>query len=59
MKDCIAQFIENYVSVRDLVTGLLIAAISGICALIFRAIGKRLKVLRQNKEKTLMESCGS
>lgn len=52
MKDCIAQFIENYVSVRDLVTGLLIAAISGICALIFRAIGKRLKVLRQNKEKT-------
>lgn len=52
MKDCIAQFIENYVSVRDLVTGLLIAAISGICALIFRAIGKQLKVLRQNKEKT-------
>lgn len=52
MKDCIAQFIENYVSVRDLVTGLLIAAISGTCALIFRAIGKRLKVLRQNKEKT-------
>lgn len=52
MKDSIAQFVENYVSVRDLVTGLLIAAISGICALIFRAIGKRFKALRQNKEKT-------
>lgn len=51
MKDSIAHFVENYVSVRDLVTGLLIAAISGICALIIRAIGKRLKALQQDKEK--------
>lgn len=52
MKDSIAQFVENYVSVPDLVTGLLIAAISGSCALIIRAIGKRFKALRQDKEKT-------
>lgn len=52
MKDSIAQFIENYVSVKDLITGLLVTAISGLCALIFRAIWKRLKTLRQDKEKT-------
>lgn len=52
MKDSIARFVENYVSVPDIVTGLIIAAISGICALTIRAIGKRLDALRQDKEKT-------
>lgn len=50
MKDSIAEFVKNYVSVPDLVTGLLVTAISGIAALIFRAIWKWLKSLQRNKE---------
>lgn len=51
MKDSIAEFVKNYVSVTDLVTGLLVTAISGIAALIFRAIWKWIKSLQQDKEK--------
>lgn len=51
MKDSIAQFVENYVSVPDLVTGLLVTAISGVAALIIRAIWKWIKSLQQDKKK--------
>lgn len=51
MRDFIAKFVENYVSVPDLVTGLLVTAIGGIATLILRAIWKWIKSLRQDKRK--------
>lgn len=51
MRDFIARFVENYVSVPDLVTGLLVAAIGGIAASILRAIWKWIKSLQQDKRK--------
>lgn len=51
MRDFIAWFVENYVSVPDLVTGLLVTAISAIAALILRAIWKWIKSLQQDKKK--------
>lgn len=51
MKDSIAEFVKNYVSVPDLVTGLLVTAISAIAALILRAIWKWVKSLQQDKKK--------
>lgn len=51
MKDSIAEFVKNYVSVPDLVTGLLVTAISAIAALILRAIWKWIKSLQQDKKK--------
>ena len=51
MKEFIARFVENYVSVPDLVTGLLVTAISGVAVLIIRAIWKWIKSLQQDKKK--------
>lgn len=51
MKEFIARFVENYVSVPDLVTGLLVTAISAIATLILRAIWKWVKSLQQDKKK--------
>ena len=51
MRDFIAKFVENYVSVPDLVTGLLVTAIGGIATLILRAIWKWIKSLQQDKRK--------
>lgn len=52
MRDSIAQFIENYVSVKDIITNLIVAAITGILSLIFHTILKRLKALQKDKAKT-------
>lgn len=51
MRDFIAKFVENYVSVPDLVIGLLVTAIGGIATLILRAIWKWIKSLQQDKRK--------
>ena len=51
VRDFIAKFVENYVSVPDLVTGLLVMAIGGIATLILRAIWKWIKSLQQDKRK--------
>lgn len=51
MRDFIAKFVENYVSVPDLVTGLLVTAIGVIATLILRAIWKWIKSLQQDKRK--------